>query len=112
MRARFLQTEAENGRLSALARAVGVTVQAASQGERVPANRVLAVEAHLGISRHMIRPDIYGPDPSSGPNTPSSDDTGDHAAGSCGGPNSEIHESPQLAGGVVDRAVVPVDASG
>lgn len=28
--------------------------------DRVPAERVLAVEALTGVSRHLLRPDIYG----------------------------------------------------
>lgn len=31
---------------------------------RVPAERVLAVEECTGISRHELRPDVYGPPPS------------------------------------------------
>lgn len=30
---------------------------------RVPAERVLEVEGITGISRHVLRPDIYGPSP-------------------------------------------------
>ncbi len=30
---------------------------------RVPANKVLEVEAVTGISRHELRPDIFGPAP-------------------------------------------------
>jgi DNA-binding transcriptional regulator YdaS (Cro superfamily) len=29
--------------------------------KRVPAERVLMIEALMGISRHDLRPDIYGP---------------------------------------------------
>jgi len=46
-----------------LARAIGVSPQAVSQWRRVPVGRVLAVEAITGISRHELRPDIYGPQP-------------------------------------------------
>lgn len=31
---------------------------------RVPAERVLEVERVTGVSRHELRPDIYGPSPS------------------------------------------------
>jgi DNA-binding transcriptional regulator YdaS (Cro superfamily) len=30
--------------------------------ERVPAERVLAIEAATGVPRHELRPDIYPPD--------------------------------------------------
>ena len=51
------------GGTTALARAVGVKpptihVWLRSTG-RIPARRVIAVEAATGISRHELRPDIY-----------------------------------------------------
>lgn len=49
---------------AALARSVGnLTPQAVSQWNRVPADRVLDVERLTGISRHDLRPDIFGPAP-------------------------------------------------
>ncbi|MDC9825651.1 YdaS family helix-turn-helix protein [Devosia sp. ZB163] len=33
---------------------------------QIPFNRVLAVEALTGISRHDLRPDIFGPAPKKG----------------------------------------------
>lgn len=48
---------------SALSRQIGVTPQAISQWRRVPPERVLDVERITGISRHELRPDIYGPAP-------------------------------------------------
>ena len=42
-----------------------ISSQAVSQWVRVPAGRVLDVEAVTGISRHILRPDIYGPEPNS-----------------------------------------------
>ncbi|TPW26007.1 transcriptional regulator [Pararhizobium mangrovi] len=45
-----------------LAKALGnISPQAIGQWRRVPAERVLNVEAVTGISRHELRPDIYGP---------------------------------------------------
>jgi pyruvate,orthophosphate dikinase len=51
----------EAGGVAALARAINVTSQAVSQWDRVPAERVLAVEtATQGkVSRHHLRPDLY-----------------------------------------------------
>jgi len=49
------------GKKISLARAANVKKQAVSQWKRIPAGRVLAIEAALDhkISRHQIRPDIY-----------------------------------------------------
>lgn len=48
---------------SELARAIKIKSQAVSQWKRVPAERVLEVERATGISRHTLRPDLYGPAP-------------------------------------------------
>lgn len=48
------------GSMSALAGWAGVTRQAVSNWRKVPAERVLKIEKASGISRHKIRPDIYG----------------------------------------------------
>ncbi|WP_339156750.1 transcriptional regulator [Sinorhizobium medicae] len=42
-----------------LARRVGVSPQAISQWNKVPANRVLAVERASGVHRSILRPDLY-----------------------------------------------------
>lgn len=55
------------GSASALAAQIGITPQALSQWTRVPVARVLDVERITGISRHELRPDIYGPAPSTHP---------------------------------------------
>lgn len=51
------------GGASALARLLKITPQAVLQWPRVPAERVLEVEAHTGVSRHDLRADIFGPAP-------------------------------------------------
>ncbi|MGY6240563.1 YdaS family helix-turn-helix protein (plasmid) [Burkholderia ambifaria] len=50
------------GGQSALARKLGCTSQAVSKmcsTGRVPAERVIAIEAATGVSRHELRPDLY-----------------------------------------------------
>ena len=54
------------GSQQALADALGIrapSVHEWRKNNRVPAERVLAVEAISGVSRHELRPDIYGPAP-------------------------------------------------
>jgi DNA-binding transcriptional regulator YdaS (Cro superfamily) len=49
---------------AALAKALGrVTPQAVSQWKKIPAERVRDVERVTGISRHDLRPDVFGPAP-------------------------------------------------
>ena len=50
------------GGQSALARALGCTPQAVQRmcsTGRVPAERVLRIEAVSGVARHELRPDLY-----------------------------------------------------
>ncbi|PTM39102.1 Cro/CI family transcriptional regulator [Bosea sp. 124] len=49
------------GGVRALARSLGISQPAISSWKRVPADRVLSVEATTGISRSDLRPDIYPP---------------------------------------------------
>ena len=51
------------GGIGALARALGVSQPAVSTWRRVPAERVLAVEALTGVSRAVLRPDLYSMTP-------------------------------------------------
>lgn len=49
-----------------LARLIGVkhpTIHSWIRAGRIPAERVLAVEAATGISRYELRPDVFGPAP-------------------------------------------------
>lgn len=48
---------------SSLSRKIGISPQAIGQWRQIPAERVLDVERITGISRHDLRPDIYGPAP-------------------------------------------------
>lgn len=59
----------KEGSLARVAERLGRTRQALEQWNtvkgkfRVPPKHVLALEAMSGISRHQLRPDIYGPPP-------------------------------------------------
>jgi TorA maturation chaperone TorD len=52
------------GGVGALARKIGISQPSVSNWSRVPAERVLAVEAATGVDRAMLRPDLYGALPS------------------------------------------------
>jgi TorA maturation chaperone TorD/DNA-binding transcriptional regulator YdaS (Cro superfamily) len=47
------------GGIGALARALGISQPSVSNWQRIPAERVLAVEALTGVSRSVLRPDLY-----------------------------------------------------
>jgi DNA-binding transcriptional regulator YdaS (Cro superfamily) len=51
------------GRRSALAEALGISPSAISMWTAVPAERVLEIERLTGVSRHELRPDVFGPAP-------------------------------------------------
>lgn len=51
------------GGVVALARELGIKHTALYSWNRIPAERVLDVERISGISRHDLRPDIFGPEP-------------------------------------------------
>src|SRR5215471_19729268 len=48
------------GGVGALARKIGISQPSVSNWVRVPAERVIAVEAATGIGRSLLRPDLYG----------------------------------------------------
>ncbi len=56
------------GGVSELARRLGISQPSVSNWIRVPAERVIAVEAATGVSRNKLRPDLY--DESRGPSAP------------------------------------------
>jgi len=47
------------GGLRALARALGITHQAIMQWDKMPAHRILQIEAATGVPRELLRPDFY-----------------------------------------------------
>lgn len=51
------------GGISGLARQLGIAQPSVSNWTRVPAERVVAVEALTGVRRAVLRPDLYGDDP-------------------------------------------------
>ncbi len=60
MKTLTLWLDEERGRRIALAASIGVVPSALSQWKQVPADRVLDVERLTGISRHDLRPDVFG----------------------------------------------------
>jgi DNA-binding transcriptional regulator YdaS (Cro superfamily) len=49
------------GGVASLARAIGIAQPSVSAWSRIPAERVLAVEALTHVPRSLLRPDLYGP---------------------------------------------------
>ena len=58
---KLTDTLQETAKLAEIARQCKITRSAVSQWDQVPAKHVLTVESVTGISRHDLRPDIYGP---------------------------------------------------
>ncbi len=50
----------ERGRVTKLAAACSITHSAVLQWNQIPADKVLEVERVTGISRHDLRPDVFG----------------------------------------------------
>jgi TorA maturation chaperone TorD len=48
------------GGVGALARKIGISQPSVSNWSRIPAERVIAIEAATGIDRSVLRPDLYG----------------------------------------------------
>ena len=44
---------------SEIGRALGITPQAVSQWDKVPAERIVELEGFTGIPREKLRPDLY-----------------------------------------------------
>jgi DNA-binding transcriptional regulator YdaS (Cro superfamily) len=49
------------GGTTALANKLGISKQAVSMWKKIPAERVIAIEAATGIPREELRPDLYRP---------------------------------------------------
>lgn len=54
------------GGIGALARALGISQPSVSAWNRIPADRVVAVESATGIARQVLRPDLYAATPPEG----------------------------------------------
>lgn len=65
------------GGVASLARAIGIAQPSVSNWSRIPAERVLAVEALTNVSRFILRPDIYGDGEDATPVRPQADDVDD-----------------------------------
>lgn len=52
------------GGLRALGRLLGLSYQSIQQWEKVPAERVVEIEAITGVARERLRPDLYRIPPS------------------------------------------------
>jgi DNA-binding transcriptional regulator YdaS (Cro superfamily) len=79
------------GGAAAMANAIGgLTSQAVSQWKRAPAERVLDIERLTGVSRHELRPDVFGP-------PPDSDDAGDASVEACPGGDTSSRPLPGQA---------------
>jgi TorA maturation chaperone TorD len=48
------------GGITELARRIGISQPSVSNWERIPAGRVLSVEAATGVARSVLRPDLFG----------------------------------------------------
>ncbi len=48
------------GGVGELARQIGISQPSVSNWNRVPAERVVSVEAVTGVDRGVLRPDLYG----------------------------------------------------
>lgn len=59
MKQLLIYLNAERGRRNKLANWLSVSPSAISMWKRVPAERVLDIEALTGISKEVLRPDLY-----------------------------------------------------
>jgi DNA-binding transcriptional regulator YdaS (Cro superfamily) len=57
----ILQQLIDRHRLRGLAAPLGITRSAVQKWRRVPPQHVPALAVHLGLRRHDLRPDLWGP---------------------------------------------------
>jgi TorA maturation chaperone TorD len=62
------------GGVASLAKAIGIAQPSVSAWSRIPAERVLAVEALTRVHRFILRPDLYGPPEGQVPSKPEVDE--------------------------------------
>lgn len=93
---KLTDTLQETAKLAEIARQCKITRSAVSQWDQVPAKHVLTVESVTGISRHDLRPDIYGP---SAPLMLEVTDTKSPVGSSAGeaGASSPNHDAPAIS---------------
>lgn len=56
----LLAAVAAAGSMSAIARHIGITPQAVAGWDKIPLERVPAVETATGVPRHVLRADYFG----------------------------------------------------
>jgi DNA-binding transcriptional regulator YdaS (Cro superfamily) len=47
------------GGMRALARAIGISYQSIQSWKKIPADRIIDIEDATGVSRHLLRPDLF-----------------------------------------------------
>lgn len=57
----YVELLSRRGRVAAIAAATGLSKQAVSAWQRIPAERVPAIAEALGLERWELRPDLWSP---------------------------------------------------
>lgn len=63
----FQELLMRRGRMKAIANALNISAAAVCRWRRIPAERVPAISAALGLSFHELRPDLWSPPAESEP---------------------------------------------
>lgn len=101
---KLTDTLQETAKLAEIARKCKITRSAVSQWDQVPAKHVLTVENVTGISRHDLRPDIYGPSVAALVNEADTNPPVGSSSGEAGALPPTPHDAPAIF--QQDRAVV------